>query len=148
MLSADALADRIDGLVHLDTQRAPDGIDLTVSGVFRTAGPGQLDFGGGEFEPAARERLEPDLADPSDDYGWWPLDEGAYVVEYNEAIRLGDGERGIVTPLERTLRAGAHHATAVVHGRANPLQMLLVVPAGGCRLKENCRLSRLRVEEG
>lgn len=145
MLPADALAQQLDGLVHLDTQRAPGGIDLTVETVFRTTGHGQLDFGGSEFEAAPREPLTPVLDDPNDDYGWWTLEEGAYVVRYNESVSLDADQQAIVAPLERTLRAGAHHGTFVLDDDREPLETLLVVSRMGCRLKENCRVSRLVV---
>jgi hypothetical protein len=147
MLSPDALAQQLDGLVHLDTQRAGTGIDLTVHSIFRTTGHGQLDFGGSEFEPAPSEPLTPVLDDPDDDYAWWTLEEGAYLVEYNESLALADGQRAEVTPLERTLLAGAHHGAFVLETDRDPLTTLLVVGHRGCRLKENCRLSRLTVYE-
>jgi hypothetical protein len=146
MLSPDALAQQLDGLVHLDTQRAPDGIDLTVDAVYRTTGHGQLDFGGSEFEEAPREPLTPVLDDPDDDYAWWTLDQGAYVIRYNESLTLDDGQRAEISPLDRTLMAGAHHATFALHQGRAPLETLLMVSRLGCRLKENCRLSRLTVE--
>ncbi|WP_240316123.1 deoxycytidine triphosphate deaminase [Salinibacter ruber] len=145
MDTANALASQLDGLVHLDTQRASTGIDLTVDAVFRTTGPGQLDFGGGEFRAVPRERTGPTLDDPDDDYGWWTLEKGAYVVQYNESLRLDDGQQAVVTPLERTLRAGAHHGAFVLDEGRDPIETLLVVSRMGCRLKENCRVSRLVV---
>ena len=145
MHTAKALASQLDGLVHLETQRASTGIDLTVGAVFRTTGPGQLDFGGGEFQAVPRERIGPTLDDPDDDYGWWTLEKGAYVVQYNESLRLDDGQQAVVTPLERTLHAGAHHGSFVLDDGRAPLETLLVVSRMGCRLKENCRVSRLVV---
>jgi len=145
MRTADALASHVDGLVHLDTQRARNGIDLTVDTVFRTVGHGQLDFGGGEFQAAPRERIEPVLDDPEDDYGWWTLEKGAYVIRYNESVRLDEGRQAVVTPLERTLHAGAHHGAFVLDESRDPIETLLVVSRMGCRLKENCRVSRLVV---
>lgn len=145
MHSSDATASRVRGLVHLDTQRAPKGLDLTVDAVFRTTGHGQLDFGGSECQAAPRERIEPVLDAPEDDYGWWTLEKGAYVVQYNEALSLHDGEQAVVTPLERTLHAGAHHGSFVLDDGRDPLETLLVVSRMGCRLKENCRVSRLVV---
>lgn len=147
MRTADALAQQLDGLVHLDTQRAPNGLDLTVDAVFRTTSHGQLDFGGGEFQAAPRERIEPVLDDPEDDYGWWTLEEGAYVLQYNESLTLAQEQQAVVTPLERTLRAGAHHGTVVLDEGRAPIETLLVVSRMGCRLKENCRVSRLVVSE-
>lgn len=145
MLAADALAQQLDGLVHLDTQRAPNGLDLTVDRVYRTAGHGQLDFGGGEFEAAPRERITPVLDDPDDDYGWWTLEAGAYVVRYNESLTLTEEQQARVYPLERTLHAGGHHGTFLLDEGRDPLETLFVVTRMGCRLKENCRVSRLVV---
>ncbi len=145
MLSADALAQQLDGLVHLDTQRAHDGLDLTVDAIYRTAGHGQLDFGGSEFEAAPREPLNPVFDDPDDDYAWWTLEEGTYVIRYNESLTLEDRQQARVYPLERTLHAGAHHGTFVLDEGRDPIETLLVVGRMGCRLKENSRVSRLRV---
>jgi dUTP pyrophosphatase len=145
MLSPDSLAEQLDGLVHLDTQRAPNGLDLTVDAVYRPTGAGQLDFGGSEFEAAPYERLTPALDDPDDDYAWWTLDEGTYVIEYNESLTLDNEQQAIVYPLERTLHAGAHHGTFVLDDERDPIQTLLVVGSTGCRLKENGRVSRLVV---
>lgn len=143
MLPTDTVAEHLDGLVHLDTQRAPNGIDLTVDRVYRTTGHGQLDFGGSEFQAAPYERLTPVRGNSDDEYGWWTLEEGAYVIRYNESLSLDASLQAIVTPLERTLQAGAHHGTFVVDDSRDPLETLLVVSRMGCRLKENCRVSRL-----
>lgn len=145
MLSPDELEQQVDGLVHLDTQRVASGIDLTVDAIYRTTGHGQLDFGGSEYESAPREPLTPVLDDPNDDYAWWTLEEGAYIVEYNESLSLTDEQRAQISPLERTLHAGAHHSTFLLTDGRDPLSTLLVVSRMGCRLKENCRLSRLTV---
>lgn len=147
MHKADALAQQLDGLVHLDTQRAPNGIDLTVDSVFRTTGHGQLDFGGSEFQAVPCEPLNPVLDDPDDDYAWWTLEQGAYLIQYNESLTLEEEEQAVITPLERTLHAGAHHGTFVLDDGRDPIETLLVVSRMGCRLKENCRLSRLVVLE-
>jgi hypothetical protein len=147
MLSADDVAQHLDGLVHLDTQRAPTGIDLTLGAVYRTTGPGSLDFGGGEFDEAACEKLAPVRQNPDDDYGWWLLDGGTYVVTFNESLRLADGQRAVLRPLERTVLAGAHHPAMRLTGDRDPMRTLLTVPSVGCRLKENARLTRIEVQE-
>lgn len=147
MLSPDALARQLDGLMHLDTQRAPDGIDLTVDAISRTTGPGQLDFGGGEFERAPHDPLTPVFDAPDDEYAWWSLDPGAYVVRYNESLTLTENQRAEIAPLERTLLAGAVHGSFVLTRDRDPLETLMVVSRKGCRLKENARLSRLTVQE-
>lgn len=145
ILDPDDARSRVHGLLHLDTQRAAVGLDLTVGAVFRVTGPGSLDFGGSELEPAEREELEPQLREEGDDYGWWELKVGTYVVRYNESLDLDDGRLGHVLPLERLLLAGASHPAFVVDGPRAPLETLLTVGDVGCRLKENCRVSRLLV---
>lgn len=147
MLSADEVATQIDGLVHFETQQAPTGLDLTVDTMYQTTGPGQLDFGGSEYKNAPREPLTPVLKDPDDDYAWWTLEPGAYIVEYNESLTLASHQRALISPLDRTLHAGAHHSTVVLTDGLDPLSTLLIVSQTGCRLKENCRISRLTVRE-
>ncbi len=146
-LETDDVADRVDGLVHLDTQRADGGLDLTVDEVHRPTGPGALDFGESEFEPAERQPLEPELAHADDDYGWWELSGGSYLIRYNEAPALEEDETGLVFPLDRLRQAGASHEAFLVRGRRHRLETLLRVGEAGCRLKENCRVSRLIVTE-
>lgn len=138
-------SDQLDDIVHLDTQRATYGLDLTVEAVFRVTGPGQLDFGGSEFDEAARERISSELADPADDYGWWTLDAGSYLIRYNESLVLDDGQAAQVYPHERLLLAGAHHPAFFLDEPRESLETLLLVGEPGCHLKENCRVSRLLV---
>ena len=145
ILESDAAAGHVAGLVHLDTQRAATGLDLTLDRVARLTGPGALDFGGSEFAPAERETIEPELADPGDDYGWWELGAGTYLAGYNETPDMHEGRVGLVHPLPRLQRAGASHPAFVVDGDEATLATLLTVGDVGCRLKENCRISRLTV---
>lgn len=147
ILDAEEARDCVDGLVHFDTQRAPGGLDLTVGDVFEVTGPGKLDFGGSEFDPAPREKLEPELASPGDDYGWWELDPGSYVIHYNEGVDLEADQTGTLHSLPRLQQAGASHGTVVLHGTRDTLASLLSVGEGGCHLKENCRVSRLLITE-
>jgi len=135
----------LDGIIHWDTQQAPHGADLTVGQVFRLTGPGQLDFGGSEWAEAPREQLSPEKAHPEDDYGWWRLDAGTYIVRYNESLQLADDQQARLSPLDRLLQAGAQHPTQVLNAPDGPLDMLLTVGSGGIHLKENCRISRVEV---
>jgi len=137
----ESTADLLDDLVHLDTQSAPRGIDLTVTAVFRLTSAGSLDFGGSEFEKADRERLEPEKAQPDDDYGWWELRAGTYTLRYNESV--AEEEALLVTPHRRLLDTGAHHASFQVQEPTDPLETVLAVPERGVRIKENARVSRV-----
>lgn len=143
ILDLDDTRSHVGGLVHLDTQRAAVGLDLTAGEVFRVTGPGALDFGGSELERAGRAEVPPELRSEEDDYGWWELEPGSYIVRYNETLDLEAGELARVLPLERLLLAGASHAAFLVDGPRDPLETLLTVGGAGCNLKENCRVSRL-----
>jgi len=138
MLTADALAQQLDGLVHLDTQRAPDGIDLTVDSIARTTGHGQLDFGGSEHGAAPHEPLTPVLDDPDDDYAWWSLSAGQYLLEFNESL-TGEA-RVTLQPRTELLERGATHPT--LHVEALP-RVPLSVGGAGLKLKENARVTTI-----
>lgn len=144
-LTGQQVGERLENVIHFDTQAHDFEVDLTAGQVYRVTGAGSLDFGGSEFEEAPRQRLEPELADPDDKYGWWELPAGTYIVCYNETV--DPGERGIafVQPHERTLMAGAYHPAFHFRGRRETLETLFMVGAGGCRLKENGRISKMLI---
>lgn len=144
-LDVEDVADRLDNLVHFDTQRTPTGIDLTVGSVERLLGAGALDFGGGEFEQAVTQEVEPELKSEDDEYGWWTLEGGFFRITYNESFVPDEGEYGLVRPLERLLAAGATHAEFHLDGETDPIVALLQVGPQGVELKENFRASRLQI---
>ena len=76
----------VDGLLHEETQVHDGGIDLTVSEVSVVDRAGRVDFGGGELEPARTRRHETQKRHPEDDYEWWHLEEGQYLIAYNESL--------------------------------------------------------------
>lgn len=145
ILNGDQVEQRVENVVHAETQIHDFEIDLTAGSVYRITGAGSIDFGGSELADAPRERLEAEPASPDDKYGWWELGPGSYVVRYNETVEPGKSEIGFVQAHERILRAGAHHAAFHFRGRRENLEVLLNVGSGGCRLKENCRVSKLLV---
>ncbi len=142
--SKDQVAAKLEGLLHLDTQGFSLGIDLSVAEVHRLTGGGKLDFGGSEFEAAKSDALSPEKADPEDDYGWWHLNAGTYLIRYNERLTLEEGELALVTPHPRLLQAGASHGAFSAVGETG-LETLLNVAESGCSLKENARVSRVVV---
>lgn len=131
-----ALTDHIDGIVHEPTQVHEDAIDLTVTEVYEITEPGRIDFGGGELEPAALDPHDRTWRNEADDYQWWQLDAGQYLLEYNEA--LSTDERVVVQPRDELLARGANHPTVHV----TELDRLpLSVGGDGIQIKENARVS-------
>ena len=143
MLEMDELLKRVDGLVHEKTQRGPAGLELTLKAVLRLQGGGALDFGGSEYQEAETAEIAPTKG-ADDKYGWWSLEAGVYRLRFNESLRLEGGERALLSPHPRLLAAGGNHPSAMF-GAGEELFVMLQVFAGGLRLKENCRISRLSV---
>jgi deoxycytidine triphosphate deaminase len=133
------IAKRIDGIVHEPTQRTETGIDLTVAEVYEIDSPGRVDFGGGELEPAGRSPHERTWRNPDDEYQWWHLDGGGYLLEYNESLE--DDEPVVVQTRDEVRRRGAFHPTV----RVSSLDVMpLHVASAGIKLKENARISSVR----
>lgn len=96
--------------------------------------PGRVVFGGGELEPAELDPVATELREPGDDYGWWNLEVGQYLIGYNESIDV-DGDRSFVvqTRDEVRVRGGFHPTLHVTELRRVPF----AVGGAGIRLKEN-----------
>ena len=129
----------VDGIVHEPTQTEGAGFDLTVANVSEVIAPGRVDFGGGELEPAETAPHDSEKRDPDDDYEWWHLEAGQYLVEYNERIARDDLTFTLQTRAELLAR-GAFHPT--LHVTDLP-RVPLSVGGAGIRLKENARVSTL-----
>jgi hypothetical protein len=140
MSTTDYLLSAVEGVVHEPTQRRADGLDLTVGAVYELDGPGAVDFGGGELAAAEVTERSPEKRDPEDDYGWWEPAAETVLLEYNE--RLTGGVRARLEPRSELLERGASHPTVTVESLP---RVPLSVPAAGVALKENARVSTLRL---
>jgi hypothetical protein len=129
----------LDGIVHEPTQGGGRGFDLTVAEVYDIGEPGRIDFGGGELEAAGIAPHPTEQRAPDDEYGWWHLDAGQYLLEYNETIAADDPVFAL-QPRAALLDRGASHPTLNV---TTLPRMPLSVGGAGLRLKENARVSTL-----
>lgn len=129
----------LDGIVHEPTQTEGRGFDLTVSEVYEITDSGRVDFGGGELEPAETTPHDSGKRDPEDDYEWWHLDAGQYLVEYNESLTESDMAFTVQTRTELLERGASHPTLSVTTLPRVPLS----VGGAGLRLKENARVSTL-----
>lgn len=132
------LTEFVDEIVHEPTQTESPGLDLTVANVHEVTAPGRVDFGGGELEPAETEPHPSEKRDPDDDYEWWSLDAGQYLVEYNETLTPPADVTLVVQTREELLARGAFHPTLHV---AELDRVPLTVGGAGLALKENARVS-------
>jgi hypothetical protein len=109
-----------------------------VAEVSEITAPGRIDFGGGELEPAEVEPVSKTKRDPGDEYRWWHLDEGGYLLAYNESLAA---DRTVtVEPRQELVERGGSHPTLTVEELP---RVPLWVGGAGLRLKENARVSTL-----
>jgi deoxycytidine triphosphate deaminase len=87
-----------------DTQRQPNGVDLTVGAIFEQTEPGAIRRDGKRV--GEREEIEPEN-------GAYRLDPGTYVVRYGEPVRIPDERIGFVLPRSTLLRNSCTIDTAV-----------------------------------
>jgi hypothetical protein len=129
----------LSGIVHEPTQVEGRGFDLTVAEVYEVTEPGRVDFGGGELAPADAEPHASQKRHEDDDYEWWHLDAGQYLIEYNETITSEDMSFTLQTRGELLARGAFHPTLSVTELSRVPLS----VGGAGLRLKENARVSTL-----
>lgn len=126
----------VSGLLHEETQVHDHGVDLTATEVYEIDGPGRVDFGGGELEPAGVHPHERHWRNEDDDYQWWRLEAGQFLIEYNESLD-SDG-LVLIQPRQALVERGAFHPTV----RSRELsRMPISVGGAGILLKENARVS-------
>ncbi len=138
-------ADRIKNLIHKDTQIGEDKVYLTVKQIYSLDKKGSLDFGGSELNLAKRKPLLPKKKLTEDKYGWWDLNQGMYLVEFNEQIDLEDREIAILEPREELLHNCSFHPLRIM----TPEEKLSFIPLNvgyqGIDIKQNAHISVLRI---
>ncbi len=134
----------VESLIHAKTQIQGHRIVLTVGQIARLSGSAAFDFGGGEFSDCAKELLQPHKPDP-DDYGWWTLDPGTYLIEFNEGLELPSGHMAVLQPWGQTAANGLAHPTRVLSGRHRTISVPVTARDVEIHVKENARLSELLV---
>ncbi len=131
----------LEGTVYKDRQVDPRGVHLTVGKVLRMHSRGHVDFGGDEMRSAKVHPLETTEHTPGDQYAWWRLEEGTYLILFNE--RLKDGAPPVLlVPNVRLVTCGCSlDATLPEPGE---ISTVLQVPKNGVNIKENARIALLR----
>jgi len=132
------LFERLDGTVHEATQVGERGVDLTAAHVLEVVRPGRVDFGGGELSSVGVNGHRRRYREAGDDYAWWRLSAGTYLLEFNESLVGDDPVR--LEPGRALLQRGASHppvTTADLH------RVPLSVAGAGLQIKENARVSTI-----
>ena len=134
----------VDGIVHEPTQTEGSGVDLTVSEIYEITAPGRIDFGGGELESADIEPHPSAKRNPDDDYEWWTLAAGQYLIEYNETLSPPEDVFLVVQTRDELLTRGAFHPTRHTQELG---RIPLSIGGAGLKLKENARVSTIHRAE-
>lgn len=137
----------LSGTLHEETQVETHSVSLTASAVYRPEDPGDLDFGGSEFRLGDRTEVSPGKRDPDDDYGWWELSAGTWILELNENLTYSNPFSAVLQPHDHLTWNGATHPTLWLTEDEADMRLLLplqVSPAG-LNIKENARVTNLKV---
>lgn len=147
MASNDDLKNVVKNIVHEPTQFPADknlGY-LTVGKVGKMTREGTLDFGGSEYRRSAVDWIQPEVQSKEDKYGWWKLEPGFYLVEFNESLSFSDNSGVVLQIWSHAVQAGVSHPTEIITESRDPLRTLLQVGKPGAHVKENARLSEVRL---
>jgi len=137
----------LSGTLHAKTQVEECSVSLTASAIYDPQGAGKLDFGGSEFQLGDRTEVQPVKQDEEDDYGWWDLTEGGRILELNENVTYSKEFSGVLQPHDHLIWNGATHPTLWLTADDSDARLLLPlwVPSSGLDIKENARVTSLKV---
>ena len=145
LVSGKEALQRVRNLIKAELQTHAYAVELTAKQLYSMNPTGAVDFGGSEYVPAKPHPVPSHQKHSQDRYQWWTLVHGAYLVEFNEALELAEDEIALLEPHERLLRAGAEHPALFLRGKISPLTILLSVSGARLEIKQNARISTLRV---
>ena len=145
LLSGAEAAKRVGNFINQEHQIHGYSVELTAKQIYHLDPNGEVDFGGSEYVASTRNPVATHQKHSQDRYQWWTLTHGAYQIEFNETLELASDQIGFLEPHERLLRTGAEHAPIFLRGKCDPLTMLLTVSGGRVQIKQNARISKLRV---
>lgn len=143
LISGDKCLESISGIIYAKKQVHPKSLDLTVKKILKLKSAGELDFGGGEYKASEGDAVAPVKKSPGDEYSWWNLEHGLYLVSFNEKFNLSEDVLGIIFPHSRLIRSGGTHSPCIVSKDEDQPVIILQVGPHGLRLKENARISSL-----
>jgi deoxycytidine triphosphate deaminase len=135
----------LDNIISEKKQVQRTSFDLTAGTVYELNGSSRLDFGGSEYQQLDRVLLEPRKKNPEDQYGWWGLSHGLYLLKYNELITLQPNQRGIIQMHSRLLESGIIHPARIIEDVGELFMPINVLKK--TNIKENARISELLIWE-
>ena len=143
LVTGEKILQFVTNLISEKKQLYNDRVNLTVKSIYEITSKGQIDFGGSEFNLGSRKELIPEKENPEDNYGWWDLPQGDYLVLFNEKIDLPENYIGFLQPLERIIVNGTTHESMFILANLDKVEVNLRVGKSGLKIKQNSRISNL-----
>jgi len=139
ILTGAEAAGLVESMIDAEVQTQMCGIELTLARVERFLSAGALGYENIERQLPKTELIE------FDESGWIMLEQGSYLVTFNEIVNVPKDIAALGRPRSSLLRSGAALGTALwdpgYRGRSQSL--LVVYNPRGLRLKKNARLMQL-----
>ena len=133
--------------VDLTAQLQPNGFDLSVGEVARfVLRQAQDEREGGQLGGSDADRVLSDTEPlPFDAEGWLSLEQGAYLITFNEVVNLPPDLMALGRPRSSLLRSGVALHTAVWDAgyRGRSQSLLTVHHPDGFRLQRDSRVAQL-----
>ncbi|MEM5878950.1 MAG: deoxyuridine 5'-triphosphate nucleotidohydrolase [Candidatus Aenigmatarchaeota archaeon] len=127
----------IEDFLDLDKQAQPASFDLTLREVYNFESFGQIDF-------SNQERKLPNLEKIKFKQGWLKLNQGCYLITFNEIVNVPNDLMAFLRPRSSLVRMGATVVSSLwdpgYQGRSNSL--LVVFNKNGIKIKENARIAQ------
>jgi dUTP pyrophosphatase len=144
ILSSEEIKDRIlkekliENFVDLDTQLQPASFDLTLNEIFLLTSSASIDF-------TNKERKLPNYKKIEFNEDWIELNEGIYLISFNEIVNIPNDLIAFVRPRSSLIRSGATIFSSLwdpgYSGKSNCL--LVILNENGIRLKKNARIAQI-----
>jgi len=129
----------VEGQIDPKTQMQMCGIELTLSCIERFTSAGALAFDNKERRISETKNVE------FDESGWASLEQGSYLITFNEIVSVPRDMAALARPRSSLLRSGATVETALwdpgYRGRSQSL--LVVHNPHGISIRKNARLLQL-----
>lgn len=143
IIRGEKILTHLSNLINEKKQLYNECVNLTIKSIYEISSKGQIDFGGSEFILGSRKEIKPKKLNPDDSYGWWDLEQGDYLIIFNEKINIPDRYFGFIQPLERILVNGTTHESMFVLSHIDKVEVNLRVGKRGLKIKQNARISNL-----
>ncbi len=128
----------IQNFIDLETQLQPASFDLTLDEIYLITSSASIDF-------TNKERRLPNYKKIEFNEDWIELNEGIYLISFNEVVNIPNDLLALVRPRSSLIRSGATIFSSLwdpgYSGKSNCL--LVVLNENGIKLKKNARIAQM-----